>query len=110
LATVTQTARYPLARNYTVQNLERTLEAYDLWQANQALPKPDRKTLWEIGVDMRFNRDAIRQALSKTSAERLLGRNMLGANVKRYVTQAQMIIKNVENGVFPVSTPQKKES
>jgi hypothetical protein len=110
LASVTQTACYPLARNYTVQNLERTLEAYDLWLANQALPKPERKTLWEIGVEMRFNRDASRQALSKTSAERLLGRNMLGAHVKRYVSQAQMIIKNVENGVFPVSTSKKKES
>ena len=110
LATVTQTARYPLARNYTVQNLERTLEAYDLWLANQALPKPQRKTLWEIGVEMRFNREASRQALSKTSAERLLGRNMLGAHVKRYVSQAQEIIKNVENGVFPVSTRHKKES
>jgi hypothetical protein len=110
LAKVTQTARYPLARNYTVQNLERTLEAYDLWLANQVLPKPERKTLWEIGVEMRFNRDASRQALSKTSAERLLGRNMLGAHVKRYVSQAQEIIKNVENGVFPVSTRQKKES
>lgn len=110
LAKVTQTARYPLARNYTIQNLERTLEAYDLWFANQALPKSERKTLWEIGVEMRFNRDASKQALSKTSAERLLGRNMLGAHVKRYVSQAQEIIKNVENGVFPVSTRQKKES
>lgn len=107
LAKVTQTARYPLARNYTVQNLERTLEAYDLWLANQALPKPERKTLWEIGVVMRFNRDASRQALSKSSAERLLGRNMLGAHVKRYVSQAQELIKNVENGVFPVSSAQK---
>jgi hypothetical protein len=110
LAEVTQTARYPLARNYTIQNLERTLEAYDLWLANQGLPKAERKTLWEIGVDMRFNRDASRQALSKTAAERLLGRNMLGAHVKRYVSQAQQIIKNVENGVFPVSTPTKKEN
>ncbi len=110
LAKVTQTSRYPLARNYTVQNLERTLEAYDLWLANQALPKSERKTLWEIGVEMRFNREASRQAMSKTSAERLLGRNMLGAHVKRYVSQAQEIIKNVENGVFPVSTRQKKES
>ena len=101
LATVTQTARFPLARNYTVQNLERTLEAYDLWLANQALPKPERKTLWEIGVDMRFNRDASRQALSKTSAERLLGRNMLGAHVRRYVSQAEKIIKNLESGIFP---------
>jgi hypothetical protein len=103
LAKVAQTARYPLSRNYTAQNLERALEAYDRWYSNQALPKPERKTLWEIGVDMRFNRDASRQALSKTSAERLLGRNMLGAHVKRYVSQAQNIIKNVERGVFPVS-------
>ena len=110
LAEVTQTARYPLARNYTIQNLERTLEAYDLWLANQALPKSERKTLWEIGVEMRFNREASRQALSKTAAERLLGRNMLGAHVKRYVSQAQEIIKNVESGVFPVSTRQKRES
>lgn len=105
LAKVTQTARYPLARNYTVQNLERALEAYDLWLQNQAKPKSERMTLWEIGVQMRFNRDAIRQAQSKTSAERLLGRNMLGAHVKRYVTQAQNIIKHTEQGVFPVSTP-----
>ena len=110
LARVTQTARYPLSRNYTVQNLERALEAFDLWNANQALPKAERKTLWEIGVEMRFNRDANRQALSKTSAERLLGRNMLGAHVSRYVSQAQNIIKNIERGVFPVSTPTKKEN
>jgi len=110
LAKVSQTASYPLARNYTVQSLERTLEAYDLWTANQALPRAEQKTLWELGVEMRFNKDASRQALSKSSAERLLGRNMLGAHVKRYVSQAQMIIKNVENGVFPVSTPEKKES
>lgn len=110
LAKVAQTARYPLARNYTVQNLERALEAYDLWLANQSLPKSERKTLWEIGIEMRFNRNASKQALSKSSAERLLGRNMLGAHVKRYVMQAQKIIKNIENGVFPVSTIQTKES
>jgi hypothetical protein len=50
---------------------------------------------------MRFNRDASRQALSKTSAERLLGRNMLGAHVRRYVSQAEKIIKNLESGIFP---------
>ena len=105
LAKVTQTARYPLARNYTVQNLERALEAYDLWVLNQSLPRNERKTLWEIGVAMRFNHKASRQALSKSSAERLLGRNMLGANVRRYVNQAQNFIKHAEQGVFPVSTP-----
>lgn len=104
LAKIKQTARYPLARNYTVQNLERTLEAYDLWAANQVLPKNERKTLWEIGVAMRFNFKASRQALSRSSAERLLGRNMLGAHVKRYVNQAQNMINNAEQGRFPVSS------
>lgn len=104
LKEVKQTSRYPLARNYTTQNLERALEAYDLWTDNQALPKAEQKALWEIGVEMRFNREASRQAQSKTSAERLLGRNMLGAHVRRYVSQAQAIIKNLESGVFPVST------
>ncbi len=103
LSSVAQPARYPLSRNYTAQNLERSLEAYDLWLANQAIPKPERKTLWELGVEMRFNRDASGQALSKSSAERLLGRSMLGAHVKRYVSQGQKIIKNVERGVFSVS-------
>ncbi len=103
LAKVAQTARYPLSQNYTVQSLERALEAYDRWTQNQSKPKAERMTLWEIGVEMRFNREASRQALSKSSAERLLGRNMLGAHVKRYVTQAQNIINNVEQGRFPVS-------
>lgn len=104
LGKVKQTARYPLARNYTVQNLERALEAYDAWAFNQTLPKPQRKKLWEIGVEMRFNREASRQALSKTNAERHLGRNMLGAHVRRYVSQAQKMIKNVEMGKFPVAS------
>lgn len=54
-------------------------------------------------MEMRFNREAIREAQSKTSAERLLGRNMLGAHVRRYVSQAQKVIKNTERGVFPDS-------
>jgi hypothetical protein len=103
LSEKSQTSEYRLARNFTVQNLERALEAFDLWTANKALPKAEQKTLWEIGVEMRFNKQASRQALSKTSAERLLGRNMLGAHVRRYVSQAQKIIKNTERGVFPVS-------
>jgi hypothetical protein len=98
-----QTSLYPLARNFTTQNLERALEAYDLWTANKSLPKAQQKSLWEIGVDMRFNKQASRQAMSKTSAERLLGRNMLGAHVRRYVSHAQKIIENTERGVFPVS-------
>ena len=103
LSETIQTARYPLARNFTTHNLERALEAFDLWTVNKALPKAEQKSLWEIGVEMRFNREASRQALSKTSAERLLGRNMLGAHVRRYVSQAQKVIKNTERGVFPDS-------
>jgi hypothetical protein len=103
LSEASQTSRYPLARNFTTHNLERALEAFDLWTINKALPKAEQKSLWEIGVAMRFNREASRQAQSKTSAERLLGRNMLGAHVRRYVSQAQKVIKNTERGVFPDS-------
>ncbi|PQA82776.1 hypothetical protein C5F52_14495 [Limnohabitans sp. TS-CS-82] len=88
----------------------RTLEAHVLWLANHAFSKQERKTFLEIGVEMRFNQEASRQDLSKTTAERLLGRNIFDAHVKRYVSQAQKIIKNVENEHFPVSTRQKKES
>jgi hypothetical protein len=68
LAEVTQTARYPLA---TQLHSYRILSA--LWRRmtygwpTKPCQSCRRKTLWEIGVDMRFNRDASRQALSKTS-------------------------------------------
>lgn len=110
MSTVTSTAQYKLARNYDTRHLEMALMAHDLWMAELHKPSKVRKTLWEIGVEMKFNREKAADAVSKNKGARLLARNYLGAVVKRYITQAQTIIKNVENGVFPVSTRQKKES
>lgn len=68
------------------------------------------KNFWELGVGIRFNRDAPSQPLSKRSAERLLGRKMLCAHVKRSVTQPQEIIKRVDNKLYLVSARPKKEN
>jgi len=104
LADTESTSRYPLARNYTIQNLQTALDVYDQWVANEAKPKEERIKQWEIGVVLKLNAKAVKDANSKLTQDRLIGRNVLGATVKRYLTQAQAIIKNVEKGVFPVSS------
>ncbi len=110
MSAINSTAEYQLARNYDTRHLEMALIAYDLWMAEQPKPSKERKKLWEIGVEMKFSREKAADAVSKNKGARLLARNYLGAVVKRYITQAQIIIKNVENGIFPMSTRQKKES
>lgn len=108
MASISSTAKYPLARNYDTRHLEFSLMAYELWTAEQAKPSKDRKTLWEIGVEMKFNRDKCMETISKNRGVRLLARNYLGAVVKRYVSQAQEIIKNTELGKFPLSSKKLK--
>ena len=110
MSSTNSTAAYKLARNYDTRHLEMALMAYELWTAEKHKPSIERKTLWEIGVEMKFSREKAADAVSKNKGARLLARNYLGAVVKRYMTQAQMIIKNVENGDFPVSTSNKKVS
>jgi len=101
LAKVQSTARYKLSRNYTTANLETALSVYDLWCANEAKPKSERLKQWEIGVELRLNAVAIKDALSDLKQDRAVGRNVLGATVKRYLTQAQRTIKSLEKGIFP---------
>lgn len=96
------TARYKVERNYTISGLTTTLAVYDLWAANQAKPKEDRLTLWQIGKELNLNRQAVKDAESKTAADRLIGRNVLGATVGRYVKQAKSMITNAEHGRFPL--------
>jgi hypothetical protein len=98
----TSTARYKVERNYTISGLTTTLAVYDLWAANQAKPKEDRLTLWQIGKELNLNRQAVKDAESKTAADRLIGRNVLGATVGRYVKQAKSMIANAEQGRFPL--------
>ena len=102
LAKVESTAKYKLSRNYTTANLETALNVYDRWMANNARPKTERIKQWEIGVELKLNKLAIKDAKSELKQDRAVGRNLLGALVKRYLTQAQKTIKSLEEGVFPV--------
>jgi hypothetical protein len=95
------TARYQLEHNYTISGLMTTLAVYDLWLENQTKPKAERLTLWEIGKALNINKAAVKDAESSQSADRLVGRNVLGATVSRYVKQARAMIENAAEGKFP---------
>jgi phage portal protein BeeE len=73
-----------------------------LWVENQTKPKAERLTLREIGKALNINKSAIRDAESQSSADRLVGRNVLGATVSRYVKQARAMIENTAAGKFPL--------
>ena len=96
------TARYKLEHNYTISGLLTALAVYDLWVENQTKPKAERLTLWEIGKALKINKAAVRDAESSSSADRLVGRNVLGATVSRYVKQARTMIENTSTGKFPL--------
>ena len=102
LAKVESTARYKLSRNYSTANLDRALKVYDLWLANGAKPKAEQIKQWEVGVELKLNKLAAREAYSSLKQDRAVSRNLLGAVVKRYLNQAQKTIKSLEEGVFPV--------
>ena len=96
------TARYKLEHNYTISGLLTTLAVYDLWLNNLQKPKSERLTLWQIGKALNINKSAIKDAESITSADRMVGRNILGATVSRYVKQAKAMIANAATGKFPL--------
>jgi hypothetical protein len=96
------TARYKLEKNYTISSLMTTLSVYDLWVENQNKPKDQRLTLWEIGKALNINKAAVKDAESSSAADRLAGRNVLGATVSRYVKQARAMIGNTAAGKFPL--------
>ena len=96
------TARYKLEHNYTISGLMTALAVYDLWVENQTKPKAERLTLWEIGKELKINKGAIKDAESQSSADRLVGRNVLGATVSRYVKQARAMIESTAEGKFPL--------
>jgi hypothetical protein len=79
------------------------LDVYDKWLENQQLAKEDQLTLWQIGKACKINRQAIKDAESTASEDRLVGRNVLGATVSRYVKQAKAMISNTAKGHFPMA-------
>jgi hypothetical protein len=96
------TARYRLARNYTIANLRTMIAVYDFWLEIQQRPNSDKMALWEIGHKLHLNKAASRHALSAEKTERMDGRNVLATTVSRYVKRAKSIIDNAASGAFPV--------
>jgi hypothetical protein len=96
------TARYRLARNYTIANLRTMIAVYDFWLENQRAANADKLALWEIGQKLNLNKAAIRNAISANKQERMDGRNVLATTVSRYVKQAKSVISNSALGLFPV--------
>jgi hypothetical protein len=100
LGNVKSTALYPLHRNYSQHNLRTMLETYDAWFTNQALPKSQRKTLWEIGDSLKLVTSAISKS-NDTKEDKITKHNVMSVAVNRYVTNAKAIIANTSNGEFP---------
>ena len=95
------TAKYTLARNYTIPNLQTMLSVYDLWLENQSRAKEDKLALWQIGYELKLNAKAAKTATSTLKGGHVESRNILAATVSRYVSQAKCIIANTALGKFP---------
>jgi hypothetical protein len=102
LASAKSTARYPLYRNFSQYNLKVMLATYDAWLANEQLPKTERKTLWQVGEQLKLVPSAITTA-KDTKYELANKRNVMSVAVSRYVKQAKAIIANTAKGQFPNS-------
>lgn len=93
-------AKYPLAKNYTIRNLETTLAVYDEYLKYKGqVPKVP---YWKIGQSMRLVPSAMTTDSMSTN-ERKVYRNVMGASVKRYITNAEKMIANAALGKFPLA-------
>lgn len=91
-------AKYPIARNYTIRNLETTLAVYDEYMKyKDQKPKVPN---WKIGESLTLIPQAM-TAPKLTPKENADKRNSMGSSVKRYITSAEKIIENVVLGKFP---------
>ena len=98
------TASYVIEQNYTISGLTTMLSVYDEWLANTQRAKSEQLTLWEIGAKLNLNKSAMKDAVSTSTADRHIGRNLLAASVGRYVRQAKSVIANTAVGQFPLTT------
>jgi hypothetical protein len=94
------TATYPLERNYTIENLQKTLQVYDNYlKVKDEKPKVP---LWKIGEQMRLVPTAMTTD-DMSMNERQVFRNVMGASVKRYIANAEKLISNTSLGRFPLT-------
>ncbi|QWD62818.1 hypothetical protein [Polynucleobacter sp. MWH-UH25E] len=105
-AAASSTARYKLHRNFSVDNLEKTLAIYDLCKENEKLPTKEQRSYWEIGESIRL----VPSAMPPTDKKYFLmdepkkRHNTMTMAVSRYYKAAKIMIDNTALGVFPKST------
>lgn len=92
------TARFPLNRNYTIESLQKALDVYDCY--TKLVQLNGKAKLWEVGVELRLVRGAM-PSPTDLKQDRLAKRNVMAVSVKRYLNQAQRIIKGTSLGIFP---------
>jgi len=93
-------SNYPLERNYTIESLRKTLQVYDLYMAHKD-QKP-KVAMWRLGEKLRLVPSAM-TTNNMTVNEKQVFRNVMGASVKRYITNAEKIIANTVLGKFPMA-------
>jgi hypothetical protein len=93
-------ARYQLCRNVTQQNLQVMLTIFDAVEHNKALPKDQRKTLWQIGEEFRLVRTAMTNP-NDLPSDAMIKRHVMSNTVTRYYKRAKKIIDNTSLGRFP---------
>lgn len=94
------TAKYPLAKNYTIRNLETTLAVYDEYLKHKGqIPKVP---YWKIGENLTLVTKAMtsRKLTPKENYDR---KNTMAASVLRYIRSAEAMIANVALGKFPMT-------
>jgi len=91
-------ARYPLERNYTIENLRKTLQVYDEYMRTRGEAK--KVPLWKVGENLRLVPSAMTSS-KLLPEENFLRRNVMGATVKRYLKNAEKMIENAALGQFP---------
>lgn len=94
-------AKYPLAKNYTIRNLETTLAVYNEYLKHKG-QKP-KVPYWKIGENLTLVPKAMTSP-KLTPNENYDRKNTMAASVLRYVRSAEKMIENVAQGKFPVST------
>lgn len=102
LSAAKSTARYPLYRNFSQHNLRAMLEIYDVWKANEALPKEQRKPQWALGVAVKLVPTAMPQK-GDTKYITTNKRNVMAVAVSRYLKSAKAVVANTAKGEFPNS-------
>lgn len=93
-------AKYPLAKNYTIRNLETTLAVYDEYLKYKG-QKP-KVPYWRIGENLTLVPKAMTSP-KLTKKENYDRKNTMAATVLRYIRSAEKMIENVAQGKFPLN-------